>query len=77
MGYIALKGARFDRKYNKGETVPDNVIAPEMASKLVQCGILQKQAEAGEQARPETKTEAKTEGKQKRKGMIEQPVEKV
>ncbi len=42
MAYIANRPVRFDRDYKVGEIVPDTVIAPGMARKLVEMGrILQ------------------------------------
>ena len=38
--YIALKAVKFDRKYQKGEKVPENVIAKDMINKLLRCGVL-------------------------------------
>lgn len=38
--YIALKAVKFDKKYQKGEEVPENVIAPKMITKLERCGCI-------------------------------------
>lgn len=38
MAYIANRPVRFDRDYKVGEIIPDEVIAPGMARKLVDMG---------------------------------------
>ena len=43
--YIALKAMKFDRYYQKGDSIPENVIAKDMINKLIRCGVL---AEGGE-----------------------------
>ena len=43
--YIALKAMKFDRYYQKGDSIPENVIAKDMINKLIRCGVL---AERGE-----------------------------
>ena len=36
--YIALKTVKFDKLYAAGEEIAENVIAPQMISKLIRCG---------------------------------------
>ena len=36
--YIALKAVKFDRNYASGEEIAENIIAPQMISKLIRCG---------------------------------------
>ena len=38
--YIAQKAMRFDKSYQKGEEIPENVIAKDMINKLLRCGVL-------------------------------------
>ena len=38
--YIALKAMKFDKNYQKGAEIPENVIAKEMINKLLRCGAL-------------------------------------
>lgn len=38
--YIALKAMKFDKNYQKGAEIPENVIAKEMINKLVRCKAL-------------------------------------
>ncbi len=38
--YIALKKMYFDKSYAVGEEIPKDVIAPNMVSKLVRCGVI-------------------------------------
>lgn len=40
MAYIAKKAVKFDRNYSIGETVPDAVIDPRRASRLVEMGLI-------------------------------------
>lgn len=44
MPYIALKAVKFDRSYNIGEEIPEEVIEPKMRKKLANCGILHKKS---------------------------------
>lgn len=50
MPYIALKTVKFDKSYVIGEIIQETVIAPEMIEKLVNCGIIQKQVSAKQEA---------------------------
>ncbi len=38
--YIAQKAMRFDKSYQKGEEIPENVIDKDMINKLLRCGVL-------------------------------------
>ena len=38
--YIVQKAMRFDKSYQKGEEIPENVIAKDMINKLLRCGVL-------------------------------------
>ena len=38
--YIALKAMKFDKNYQKGAEIPENVIAKEMINKLLRCEAL-------------------------------------
>ena len=38
--YIALKAMKFDKYYQKGDSIPENVIAKDMINKLLRCGVL-------------------------------------
>ena len=38
--YIAQKAIRFDKSYQKGEEIPENVIDKDMINKLLRCGVL-------------------------------------
>ncbi len=38
--YIALKAMKFDKSYQKGDRIPENVIAKDMINKLLRCGVL-------------------------------------
>ena len=38
--YIAQKTMRFDKSYQKGEEIPENVIDKDMINKLLRCGVL-------------------------------------
>ncbi len=43
--YIALKAMKFDKYYQKGDSIPENVIAKDMINKLLRCGVLAKGGE--------------------------------
>lgn len=51
--YIALKTMKFDKSYQKGTEVPENVIAKEMRNKLVRCGALAVEITAEQEKTPE------------------------
>lgn len=38
MSFIALNTIKFDRIYNKGEIIPDNIVEPKMEKFLIDCG---------------------------------------
>lgn len=40
--YFALKSVKFDKNYNRGEEIPEETIASNMAEKLIRCGVIQK-----------------------------------
>ena len=68
--YIALKAMKFDRYYQKGDSIPENVIAKDMINKLIRCGVL---AERGEiEQNPEEQILEQSEAEQQQNQNIEQ-----
>lgn len=59
--YIALKTMKFDKSYQKGTEVPENVIAKEMRNKLVRCGALAVEITAEQEKKPEEQNIEETE----------------
>lgn len=59
--YIALKTMKFDKSYQKGTEVPENVIAKEMRNKLVRCGALAVEITAEQEKKPEEQNTEETE----------------
>ena len=68
--YIALKAMKFDRYYQKGDSIPENVIAKDMINKLIRCGVL---AERGEiEQNPEEQILEQSEAEQQQNQNTEQ-----
>ena len=68
--YIALKAMKFDRYYQKGDSIPENVIAKDMINKLIRCGVL---AEGGEiEQNPEEQILEQSEAEQQQNQNTEQ-----
>lgn len=59
--YIAQKEMKFDKRYQKGTEVPENVIAKEMRNKLVRCGALAVEITAEQEKKPEEQNTEETE----------------
>lgn len=59
--YIAQKEMKFDKSYQKGTEVPENVIAKEMRNKLVRCGALAVEITAEQEKKPEEQNTEETE----------------
>ena len=67
---IALKAMKFDRYYQKGDSIPENVIAKDMINKLIRCGVL---AERGEiEQNPEEQILEQSEAEQQQNQNTEQ-----
>lgn len=66
MPYIALKRVKFDKEYPAGALIPDVVVAPDMAKKLVVCGIIQ--SAAAEEHKEEEKENKQKSAGRTRKG---------
>ena len=68
--YIALKAMKFDRYYQKGDSIPENVIAKDMINKLIRCEVL---AEGGEiEQNPEEQILEQSEAEQQQNQNTEQ-----
>ena len=78
MAYIAEKPVRFDRSYNIGETIPDNVVDPARAPQLLAMGLIRPIAQETEASPtengienasevPETAEDAPAETEEKKK----------
>lgn len=52
---------KFDKSYQKGTEVPENVIAKEMRNKLVRCGALAVEITAEQEKKPEEQNTEETE----------------
>ena len=55
--YIALKAMKFDKYYQKGDSIPENVIAKDMINKLLRCGVLVEGEEIEQQETEQQETE--------------------
>lgn len=45
MPYIALKPVKFDKQYNIGVIIPNEVVKSEIAGRLIRCGVIQEYTE--------------------------------
>lgn len=59
--YIALKAMKFDKSYQKGTEVPENVIAKDMRNKLLRCGALAVEITVEQEKKPEEQNTEETE----------------
>lgn len=55
--YIALKAMKFDKSYQKGDRIPENVIEKDMINKLIRCGVLVEGEEIEQQETEQQETE--------------------
>ena len=62
--YIALKAMKFDKYYQKGDSIPENVIAKDMINKLIRCGVLVEGEEIEQQETEQQETEQQETGQQ-------------
>lgn len=62
--YIALKAMKFDKSYQKGDRIPENVIAKDMINKLIRCGVLAEGEEIEQQETEQQETEQQETGQQ-------------
>ncbi len=62
--YIALKAMKFDKYYQKGDSIPENVIAKDMINKLLRCGVLVEGEEIEQQETEQQETEQQETGQQ-------------
>ena len=60
--YIALKAMKFDKSYQKGDRIPENVIAKDMINKLLRCGVLAEGAEIEENPEEQQNQETEQQG---------------
>lgn len=60
--YIALKAMKFDKSYQKGDRIPENVIAKDMINKLLRCGVLAEGEEIEENPEEQQNQETEQQG---------------